>query len=377
MKKPKNPCFSSGPTAKFPGWSLRYLENALAGRSHRSIIAKEKLSCLINHTKQVLNLPNSYKVAIIPGSATGAIECALWSLLGPVGVDVWAFDVFGKLWVTDIIQELSLNDVHTTVIDDNHLPDVSSYDKDRDLVFTWNGSTSGVCFQNGDWIANDRTGLTLCDATSAAFCMPLPVEKLDVIAFSWQKGLGSEGAHGMLVLSPKACKRLESYTPSWPIPRLFRLKKNGQVIDGVFRGETINTPSMICVEDCLQSLQWAEKLGGINALSKKCMDNFNTLRTWVEKTPWIRFLGVNHSDMSPSTPCLTVTTWEHLDEEKQRELLRNMITLLREENVAYDIMNHAFAKPSLRIWCGPTVNQEDIARLLPWLEWAYNKVHAQ
>jgi phosphoserine aminotransferase len=377
LNKPKNPCFSSGPTAKFPGWSLRYLENALAGRSHRSIIAKEKLSCLINHTKQVLNLPNSYKVAIIPGSATGAIECALWSLLGPVGVDVWAFDVFGKLWVTDIIQELSLNDVHTTVIDDNHLPDVSTYDKDRDLVFTWNGSTSGVCFQNGDWIANDRTGLTLCDATSAAFCMPLPVEKLDVIAFSWQKGLGSEGAHGMLALSPKAFERLESYTPSWPIPRLFRLKKNGQVIDGVFRGETINTPSMICVEDCLQSLQWAEKLGGINALSKKCLDNFNALRTWVEKTPWIRFLGVNHSDMSPSTPCLTVTTWEHLEQEKQRELLRNMITLLREENVAYDIMNHAFAKPSLRIWCGPTVDQEDIACLLPWLEWAYNKVHVQ
>ncbi len=343
------------------------------GRSHRSLVGKERLGQVIEKTKSVLGIPPSYHVAIVAGSATGAMECALWSLLGPVGVDVWAFDVFSKLWLTDVVDQLRLQDVRCPVTPEGILPCTQTFDENRDLVFAWNGTTSGLCFPNGEWITNGGSGLVMCDATSAAFCVHVPFHKLDVVAFSWQKGLGGEGGHGMLALSPKAYERLQTYRPLWPMPRLFRLTKDNAVIDGVFSGETINTPSLLCVEDCLQSLLWAESIGGAQAMVAKCLENFQTLQAWVKKTPWVRFTAHKEEEQSPSSPCLVITPWEIYPHQKQRELLKTMITLLRTHHAAYDIMNHAYAQPSLRIWCGPTVAKEDIELVLPWLTWAYEE----
>ncbi len=376
LKKPKNPSFSSGPTAKFSGWNLDLLKDAAVGRSHRSVLGKEKLGLVIEKTKSILGIPSSYHVAIMPGSATGAMECALWSLLGPVGIDVWAFDVFSQLWLTDVVDQLALKDVRCPKVAEGHLPDTTLFDENRDLVFAWNGTTSGLCFPHADWIRNQGAGLVICDATSAAFCVNIPFEKLDVVAFSWQKGLGSEGGHGMLVLSPKAYERLQTYRPPWPMPRLFRLTKNHMVMDGVFRGETINTPSLLCVEDCLQSLLWAETLGGNKAMVAKCMENFHVLKTWVSQTPWVRFTAHDDEHQSPVSPCLVITPWEDYTHEKQRELLKSIITLLRTHGAAYDIMNHIYAKPSLRIWCGPTVDKQNLIDMLPWLTWAYEETNA-
>jgi len=372
--KPTCPHFGSGPTKKHPGWHIEELSQALTGRSHRSIQGKEKLRRVIDLTRSVLNVPETHKIGILTGSATCAIECALWSLLGPRAVDVLYFDIFGKLWETDIIDQLGLKDVRSLSADFGDLPDLKGYDPAHDLVFTWNGTTSGTFVPNGDWISNDREGLTICDATSAAFCVDLPWEKLDVTAYSWQKGLGGEAAHGMLILGPRAVERLESYTPPWPMPRLFRLTKAGKLIENIFKGDTINTPSLLCVEDCLGSLEWAEGIGGLPTLIQRCRENFAVIKEWVERTPWVSFMAKSPSITSPVSVCLTLSCLQGLDEKSQRDVLQSMATLLRQDQAAFDFVNHALAPPSLRIWCGPTVEKADLQALLPWFEWAHQSV---
>jgi phosphoserine aminotransferase len=373
---PHFPNFGSGPTKKFTGWSLEYLSPAFLGRSHRSPIGKQRLQRVIDLTRDVLAIPQDYKIAILPGSATGAIECAFWNLLGTRGIDAYAWDLFGKLWIIDIIDQLKLSDVRQFVAPYGHIPPLEEHDADRDVVFTWNGTTSGVCVPHLDWIKDDRGGLTFCDATSAAFCVPLDWSKLDITTFSWQKGLGGEAAHGMIVLSPRAIDRLMAYTPSWPIPRLFRLKKEGKLIEGVFVGETLNTPSMLCVEDCLRSLEWAEKLGGINGLSQKCQQNFQAIKHFVDKTPWLSFLSTDSRTISPVSVCLTLShpTYDKETEVNKWRIIREMTSLLSSQNIAHDISNHSFAVPSLRLWAGPTIDREDLEALFPWIEWAYSQV---
>ncbi|MCX7338683.1 MAG: phosphoserine transaminase [Alphaproteobacteria bacterium] len=368
--KPVCPNFGSGPTRKHPGWNLKSLDKALLGRSHRSIQGKEKLKQVIDLTRSVLQIPADHKIAILAGSATGAIECALWSLLGQRPVDALSFDVFGKHWLADVMEQLRLPDVRPLVAEYGEIPDLATVDSTNDIVFSWNGTTSGTCIPNGDWISDTRHGLTICDATSAAFCFDLPWDKLDAVAFSWQKGLGSEAAHGMLVLSPRALERLETHQPSWPIPRIFRLTKNNVVSDGLFRGETINTPSMLCAEDCLGALCWAESIGGLSGLLQRCSENFSVVRDWVQTTPWISFMAESPEITSPTSVCLTVNN-PHETIQGQREFLRTMASKLQENQVALDIVNHIFAPPSLRIWCGPTVEKQDLISLLPWLEWSY------
>jgi len=370
--KPTCPHFGSGPTAKPPLWQLDHLQSALIGRSHRSLEGKAKLALLIEKTRTVLKIPDDYKIGILPGSATGAIECALWSCLGLYGVDVISFDVFGKLWVTDVIDQLKLDDVTVSQTDYGHMPSLN-HNPNRDLVFTWNGTTSGTCVPHADWIHDDRKGLTICDVTSAVFCVDLPWSKLDITAYSWQKGLGGEAAHGMLILSPRAVERLQTYQPSWPLPRLFRLTNQGLLIEGIFRGETINTPSMLCAEDCLQALDWAEKIGGLKGLVNRCQTNFGILKEWVQRTSWVDFMAQEASITSPSSVCLALPLLADHPAPLQREFLKSFAGLLRKEQAAYEVVNHMHAPPSLRIWCGPTVESENIELLLPWLEWAYQE----
>ena len=370
--KPTCPHFGSGPTAKHPFWQIDQLRSALISRSHRSIEGKEKLGLLIEKTRTVLQIPNDYKIAIMPGSATGAIECALWSCLGLYSVDVLSFDVFGGLWVTDILDQLKLNDVNILQTDYGQIPSLI-HDPGRDLVFTWNGTTSGTCVPNGDWIHDDRKGLTICDATSAAFCVDLPWPKLDITAYAWQKGLGGEAAHGMLILSPRALERLQTYRPPWPLPRIFRLTMQGQLIEGIFRGETINTPSMLCVEDYLQALEWAIQIGGLKELINRCQTNFTILEKWVKKTNWVDFMAQETSITSPISVCLVLPILTDHPIPLQREFLKSFGNLLKQEQAAYEVVNHMYAPPSLRIWCGPTVESQNIELLLPWLEWAYEE----
>jgi phosphoserine aminotransferase len=374
--KPQNPCFSSGPCAKRPGWSLDALKDAAVGRSHRAKIGKAKLAEVITRSRQMLGLPADYVLGIVPASDTGAVEMAMWSLLGPRGVDVFAWESFGSGWGSDAKGELKLPDLRIQKADYGKLPDLGKADWSRDTVFTWNGTTSGVRVPNADWIAEDREGLSICDATSAVFAMNLPWEKLDVVTYSWQKVLGGEGAHGMLALSPRAVARLESFTPDRPLPKIFKMAKGGKLIAGIFEGETINTPSMLCVEDALDSLKWAESVGGLNGLVSRSMANLRAVESWVEQSSWAAFLAEDPATRSNTSICLKVKDPEHLalPAEEQAKRAKGIVSLLDKEGAAYDIGAYRDAPAGLRIWGGATVETSDIEALLPWLDWAYAQV---
>ncbi len=374
--KPARPFFSSGPCAKRPGWSPSALSDAALGRSHRASIGKAKLGAVIDQTREILGIPDDWRIGIVPASDTGAVEMALWSLLGARGVDMLAWESFGKGWVTDVLKQLKLDDARVLEADYGALPDLTQTDPARDIVFTWNGTTSGVRVPNADWIADDRTGLTICDATSAAFAMDLPWEKLDVVTWSWQKVLGGEAAHGMLVLSPRAVERLENYTPPWPMPKIFRLTKGGKLIDGVFNGETINTPSMLCVEDALDALAWSQNIGGLPAMIARSEANLAAVESWVEQTPWIAFLAEDKALRSSTSICLKLSDACPLTGDDRASAPKRISTLLDKEGVAHDINGYRDAPPGLRLWGGATVEPEDMAALLPWIDWAYAKVLA-
>jgi len=376
--RPRSPLFSSGPCAKRPGWDLSSLSNAVLGRSHRSKPGKARLKEAIDRTRAVLGVPEDYRIGIVPASDTGAVEMALWSLLGARGVDVLAWESFGKGWVTDITKQLRLDDVRVIEADYGALPDLGSVDCDRDVVFTWNGTTSGVRVPNGDWIAADRQGLTICDATSAAFAMDLPWDKLDVTTFSWQKVLGGEAAHGMLILSPRAVERLESHTPSWPLPKIFRLTKGGKLIEGIFEGATINTPSMLCVEDYIDALKWADSIGGLAELIRRSEANLAALSSWVEQTDWVDFLAADPATRSCTSICLKVVDADitALPADEQARLVKKIPAVLEAEGVALDIGAYRDAPAGLRIWGGATVETCDIEALTPWLDWAFAEVKA-
>jgi phosphoserine aminotransferase len=369
--RPRRPNFSSGPCAKRPGWSPGALSDALLGLSHRAPRGKARLAEVIERSRAILGVPEDYRIAIVPASDTGAVEMALWSLLGARGVDMLAWESFGKTWVADVTKQLKLDDARTLEADYGDLPDLSAVDFTRDVVFTWNGTTSGVRVADGDWIAAGRSGLTICDATSAAFAMDLPWDKLDAVTWSWQKVLGGEAAHGMLVLSPRAVERLESYTPPWPLPKIFRLTGGGKLNEGIFRGETINTPSMLCVEDAIDALKWAGEIGGLPALIKRSSANLAAIAEWVDRTPWIDFLARDAATRSPTSICLRLTG------DAPEAAPRDIAALLDGEGVAYDIGAYRDAPPGLRIWGGATVETSDIQALLPWLEWAYQTVCAE
>jgi phosphoserine aminotransferase len=371
--RPAIPHFSSGPCAKRPGWSLQALTDAALGRSHRSKIGKAKLKRAIDLTREVLEVPPDYRIGIVPASDTGAFEMALWSLLGARPVTALAWESFGEGWVTDVTKQLKLKDARVVTAPYGALPDLSKIDPATDIVFTWNGTTSGVRVPNGDWIAADRQGLTLCDATSATFAQPLAWPKLDVVTFSWQKALGGEGAHGMLILSPRAVGRLETYKPPWPLPKIFRLTKGGKLNDAIFQGDTINTPSMLCVEDYIDTLQWAKSIGGLTALMARADANTRTLAQWVARTPWVEFLAADPATRSNTSVCLKIvdTAVAALADDAQAAFIKGMAGALEKEGVAYDIAGHRDAPPGLRIWCGATVEAADVEALIPWLEWAY------
>jgi phosphoserine aminotransferase len=371
--KPANPNFSSGPCAKRPGWSLDVLKGAALGRSHRARIAKQKLKQAIDLTREVLEVPADYRIGIVPASDTGAMEMALWSMLGARGVDVLAWESFGLGWVTDVVKQLRLPDVRTIKADYGKLPDLATVDFSRDVVFAWNGTTSGVRVPNGDWIAADRAGLTICDATSAAFAQDLPFDKLDVVTFSWQKALGGEAAHGMIVLSPRAIARLEGYTPAWPLPKIFRMTKGGKLIDGIFVGETINTPSMLCVEDYLDALSWAKSVGGLKGLCARADRNFKVLADWARRTPWIDFFAEDPATRSNTSVTLKVVDPDvtRLDLAGRESFVRAIATRLDKEGVAYDIAFHRDAPPHFRVWAGATIEAADLATLTAWLDWGF------
>lgn len=366
QSKPKNPNFSSGPCSKRPGYDVSSLDLATLGRSHRSALGKKTLGQVCEQTAKILGLPEGYRVGVVAGSDTGAVEMALWSLLGARGVDALAWESFGAGWVTDILKQLRLDNVTVREADYGKLPDLSQVNFDNDVVFTWNGTTSGVKVPNGDWIPADRQGLTICDATSAVFAMDLPWEKLDVVTYSWQKVLGGEGAHGMLILSPRAVERLESYTPSWPLPKIFRLTKGGKLIEGIFRGETINTPSMLCVADYLDALNWVESIGGLSAAIAKSQSNLAVVKAFVAQNDWIDFLAESDEIMSNTSVCLTL--------KASPEQVKEMIKILAAEDVAYDIGAYRDAPAGMRIWAGATVEAADLEALMPWLSWAYRHV---
>jgi len=369
--RPANPNFSSGPCAKRPGWSLEALNNAILGRSHRAKIGKERLKSVIDKSRQILGLPDDYLIGIVPASDTGAVEMSLWSLLGARGIDMLAWESFGAGWVTDVQKQLKLDDVRVLDAGYGELPELGAVEFDRDVVFTWNGTTSGVRIPNGDWIADDREGLTICDATSAAFAMDLSWDKLDVVTYSWQKVLGGEGAHGMLILSPRAVERLESYTPAWPLPKIFRLTKGGKLIEGIFKGETINTPSMLAVEDALDSLNWAERIGGQSELVARTTRNLAATTKWVEGTDQVDFLAVDAGHRSPTSICLRITApwFDALGEDAQGAMAKRLVALLDEHGVAYDIGSYRDAPAGLRIWAGATIETSDLELLFPWIEW--------
>jgi phosphoserine aminotransferase len=371
--RPSVPHFSSGPCAKRPGWSPQSLTGAFLGRSHRSKPGKAKLKRAIELTREVLEVPADYKIGIVPASDTGAVEMALWSLLGPRPVTLLAWESFGEGWVTDVVKELKLKDVTTLKAGYGALPDLGKVDPASDVVFTWNGTTSGVRVPNADWITADRSGLTICDATSAAFAQPLEWSKLDVVTFSWQKALGGEAAHGMLILSPRAVARLESYTPPWPLPKIFRMTKGGKLIDGIFQGETINTPSMLCVEDYLDALEWAKSAGGLSALRARADGNARVITEWVSRAEWIDFLAGDPSIRSNTSVCLKVVdpAITRLAPDAQAAFVKSIADALDKEGVAFDIDAYRDAPPGLRIWCGSTVERADVEALTLWLDWAY------
>ena len=371
--RPANAHFSSGPCAKRPGWNPAVLADAALGRSHRAKVGKSKLKLAIDLTREVLGVPSEYRIGITPGSDTGAVEMALWSLLGARGVDVVAWESFGEGWVTDVVKQLKLKDARTLKAPYGELPDLTQVNFDHDVVFTWNGTTSGVRVPNADWIAADRKGLTICDATSAAFAQDLDWAKLDVATFSWQKALGGEAAHGMIVLSPRAVERLQTYTPAWPLPKVFRLTKGGKLIEGIFEGETINTPSMLCVEDYIDALRWAKSLGGRGALFARADANAKAVADWVERTPWVDFLARVPATRSNTSVCLKVIdpTIAALPADGQAAFAKSLASFLEREGVAFDIGSYRDAPAGLRIWCGATVETADVEALTQWLDYAF------
>ena len=371
--RPARPYFSSGPCAKRPGWQIQNLQDAPVARSHRAAVAKTRLKLAIELTRELLQVPAGYRIGIVPGSDTGAVEMALWSLLGHRGVDVLAWESFGEGWVTDIVKQLKLNDVRILKAGYGEIVDLKTVDFDNDVVFTWNGTTSGVRVPNGDWIAADRKGLTICDATSAAFAQRLDWSKLDVVTFSWQKVLGGEAGHGMLILSPRAAARLLSYTPPWPLPKIFRMTSGGKLIEGIFESETVNTPSMLCVEDYIDALNWGKSLGGLDALIARADANTKALADWVAKTPWVEFLAKDATIRSNTSVCLEVVdpAITELAPDAQAFFAKSLASLLEKEKVAYDVGAYRDAPPGLRIWCGATVDTKDIEALTLWLDFAY------
>tara|TARA_R110000822_G_scaffold187752_8_gene326569 strand:- start:751 stop:1866 length:1116 start_codon:yes stop_codon:yes gene_type:complete len=364
--KPANPNFSSGPCSKRPGYDVSALDLSTLGRSHRAAIGKVALERVCVETAALLDLPEGYRVGVVPASDTGAVEMALWSLLGPRPVDIFSWESFGQGWLSDILKQLKLEDINDYGADYGKLPDLNQASADHDIVFTWNGTTSGVKVPNGDWISDDRQGLTICDATSAVFAMDMPWEKLDVVTFSWQKVLGGEGAHGMLILSPRAVERLESYTPPWPLPKIFRLTKGGKLIEGIFKGATINTPSMLCVADYLDALKWVESLGGVDAVIAKSEANLEVVKQFVAERDWIHFLAEDPETLSSTSICLTLD----LDADKVKQIVK----LLDNEGIAFDIGAYRDAPAGLRIWGGATVEVADVEALMPWVEWGYEQV---
>ncbi len=377
--RPDNPRFSSGPCAKRPGWSLQNLTNASLGRSHRSAEGKARLLGAIEKTREILQIPDDYRIGIVPASDTGAVEMALWSLLGARGVDMLAWESFGKGWVTDVVKQLGLADVRLLEAGYGELPDLAQVDFARDVVFTWNGTTSGVRVPGGGWIDDNREGLTICDATSAAFAQKLDWAKLDVTTYSWQKVLGGEAAHGMLILSPRAVERLESYTPAWPLPKIFRLTKGGKLIEGIFKGATINTPSMLCVEDYIDALNWASDLGGLDALIARADANTKVIADWVETTPWIDFLCADAAIRSNTSVCLKFSDPDiaAMSTEDQAAFAKKMVALLDGEAAAFDLGAYRDAPPGLRIWCGSTIEASNLAALTPWLDWAFAQAKSE
>src|SRR5438105_4964660 len=374
--RPNVPHLPSGPCAKRPGWSRHNLKAAALGRSHRAKVARAKLKLAIELTREVLEVPAGYRIGIVPASDTGAVEMALWSLLGARPVTTIAWESFGEGWVNDIVKELKLKDLTKLHAGYGEIPDLSKADPASDIVFTWNGTTSGVRVPNADWISATREGLTICDATSAAFAQELDWPKLDVVTFSWQKALGGEAAHGMLVLSPRAVERLESYKPAWPLPKIFRMTKGGKLNEGIFAGETINTPSMLSLEDYLDALKWAEEIGGLTALLDRSNANFATLARWVRESDWADFLAEEQGSRSNTSVCLKITdpSFTALDEEARYAAVKKIESLLDKEGVAFDIAGHRNAPAGLRIWCGATVDKSDLEALTPWLDWAWAQV---
>ena len=376
--RPDVPHFSSGPCAKRPGWTPQNLKDAALGRSHRAKIGKDKLKLAIELTREVLEVPKDYRIGIVPASDTGAVEMALWSLLGERKVTAIAWESFGEGWIGDITKELKLKDVATLKAGYGEIPDLSKVDFSTDVIFTWNGTTSGVRVPNGDWIKADREGLTICDATSAAFAQPLDWAKLDVVTFSWQKALGGEAAHGMLILSPRAVARLESYNPPWPLPKIFRMTKGGKLNEGIFQGETINTPSMLCVEDYLDALGWARSLGGLKALIARADASTKVLTDWAAKTPWVDFLAKDPVIRSNTSVCMKVVdpAITALSADKQADFAKTLVNLIEKEGAGYDLGAYRDAPPGLRIWCGATVEAKDVQVLTQWLDWAFAEAKA-
>ncbi len=377
--RPANPNFSSGPCAKRPGWTLEALSGALVGRSHRAKQAKARIQEVLDRSRTILGLPEDYRIGIVPASDTGAVEMALWSLLGARGVDMLAWESFGDGWVTDVEKQLKLSDVRVLRAPYGRLPDFAQVDFNRDVVFTWNGTTAGARVANGGWIAADRQGLTICDATSAVFAMEMPWDKLDVVTWSWQKVLGGEAAHGMLVLSPRAVERLESYKPAWPLPKIFRMTKGGKLIEGIFKADTINTVSMLAVEDQVDALKWAESIGGLPALIKRSEANLAAIEAWVAKSPWAAFLAEDKAIRSCTSICLTIKSpaFARLSGEDKAAFAKKIASMLDKEGVAYDIAAYRDAPAGLRLWGGATVETADIEKVLPWLDWAYAQVEAE
>jgi phosphoserine aminotransferase len=376
--RPRVNHFSSGPCAKRPGWNLQNLKKALVGRSHRSKPGKARLKYAIELTGEVLGVPANYKIGIVPASDTGAVEMALWSLLGARGVEVLTWESFGEGWATDVVKQLKLKDAKITKAPYGELPDLAKVDFKNDVIFTWNGTTSGVRVPNGDWIPANREGLTICDATSAAFAQNLDFSKLDVVTYSWQKVLGGEAAHGMIILSPRAVERLESYVPAWPMPKIFRMTKGGKLIEGIFEGETINTPSMLAVEDYVDALEWAKSVGSLKGLQARADKNFAVLANWVAKTPWIDFLAKKDAERSNTSVCFEVVdpAIKALPADAQNAFAKSLASLLEKENVALDIGHYRDAPPGLRIWTGATIEASDLELLTPWLDWAFAQAKA-
>ncbi|MDR2309623.1 MAG: phosphoserine transaminase [Brucellaceae bacterium] len=377
--RPANAQFSSGPCTKRPGWTLEALADAPLGRSHRAKLGKTKLKQAIDLTREILQVPADYRIGIVPASDTGAVEMALWSMLGERGVDMVAWESFGAGWVTDVVKQLQLKDVRTFDAPYGEIVDFAQVDFDRDVIFTWNGTTSGVRVPNADFIPADRKGLTICDATSSAFAQDMDYSKLDVVTFSWQKVLGGEGAHGMLILSPRAVERLESYKPAWPLPKIFRMTKGGKLIEGIFTGETINTPSMLCVEDYLDALNWAQSIGGLQGLMARANNNFAVLNDFVEKSDWLANLAVAPETRSNTSVCLSIKDAQvaALPADAQAAFAKAIVALLEKEGVAFDIGAYRDAPSGLRIWTGATVEASDLQALLPWLDWAFQTQKAQ